>query len=65
MKKEVVAMLLAGGQGSRLYALTSQGAQPAVPFWGKYPIIDFPPSNAVNSRIHPVGGPPQHPPLDP
>ena len=42
MKKEVVAMLLAGGQGSRLYALTSQVAKPAVPFGGKYRIIDFP-----------------------
>ena len=55
MKKEVVAMLLAGGQGSRLYALTSNVAKPAVPFGGKYRIIDFPLSNCVNSGIDTVG----------
>ena len=54
MKKEVVAMLLAGGQGSRLYALTSNVAKPAVPFGGKYRIIDFPLSNCVNSGIDTV-----------
>ena len=51
MKKEWVAMLLAGGQGSRLYALTKKLAKPAVPFGGKYRIIDFPLSNCVNSGI--------------
>ena len=45
MAKELVAMLLAGGQGSRLYALTQKLAKPAVPFGGKYRIIDFPLSN--------------------
>ena len=45
-KKECVAMLLAGGQGSRLYALTTKTAKPAVPFGGKYRIIDFPLSTA-------------------
>ena len=45
IKKEVVAMLLAGGQGSRLYALTKDMAKPAVPFGGKYRLIDFPLSN--------------------
>ena len=42
MEKEIIAMLLAGGQGSRLYALTQKLAKPAVPFGGKYRIIDFP-----------------------
>ncbi len=55
MAKEMVAMLLAGGQGSRLYALTQQLAKPAVPFGGKYRIIDFPLSNCVNSGIDTVG----------
>ena len=45
----MIAMLLAGGQGSRLYALTQKLAKPAVPFGGKYRIIDFPLSNCVNS----------------
>ena len=54
-KKECVAMLLAGGQGSRLYVLTTKVAKPAVPFGGKYKIIDFPLSNCVNSGIDTVG----------
>ena len=54
-KKECVAMLLAGGQGSRLYVLTTKVAKPAVPFGGKYRIIDFPLSNCVNSGIDTVG----------
>ena len=54
-KKECVAMLLAGGQGSRLYVLTSKVAKPAVPFGGKYRIIDFPLSNCINSGIDTVG----------
>lgn len=54
-KKECVAMLLAGGQGSRLYVLTKNVAKPAVPFGGKYRIIDFPLSNCVNSGIDTVG----------
>ena len=55
MKKECIAMLLAGGQGSRLYVLTSNMAKPAVPFGGKYRIIDFPLSNCTNSGIDTVG----------
>ena len=55
MAKELVAMLLAGGQGSRLYAQTQKLAKPAVPFGGKYRIIDFPLSNCVNSGIDTVG----------
>ncbi len=55
MGKEIIAMLLAGGQGSRLYALTQKLAKPAVPFGGKYRIIDFPLSNCVNSGIDTVG----------
>ena len=55
MKKQCVAMLLAGGQGSRLYALTSREAKPSVPFGGKYRIIDFPLSNCANSGIDTVG----------
>ena len=54
-KKECVAMLLAGGRGSRLYVLTQDVAKPAVPFGGKYRIIDFPLSNCVNSGIDTVG----------
>ena len=64
MKKEVVAMLLAGGQGSRLYALTSNVAKPAVPFGGEYRIIDFPLSNCVNSGIDTVGVLTQYRPLE-
>ena len=64
MKKELVAMLLAGGQGSRLYALTSHVAKPAVPFGGKYRIIDFPLSNCVNSGIDTVGVLTQYRPLE-
>ncbi len=55
MKKECIAMLLAGGQGSRLYALTANVAKPNMPFGGKYRIIDFPLSNCVNSGIDTVG----------
>ena len=51
----MLAMLLAGGQGSRLYALTKDLAKPAVPFGGKYRIIDFPLSNCVNSGVDTVG----------
>ena len=54
-KKECIAMLLAGGQGSRLYVLTENTAKPAVPFGGKYRIIDFSLSNCVNSHIDTVG----------
>lgn len=62
-KKECVAMLLAGGQGSRLYALTQNMAKPAVPYGGKYRIIDFPLSNCVNSGIDTVGVLTQYQPL--
>ena len=55
MKKTCIAMLLAGGQGSRLYALTQDVAKPGVPFGGKYRIIDFPLSNCANSGIDTVG----------
>ncbi len=62
-KKECVAMLLAGGQGSRLYALTTKTAKPAVSFGGKYRIIDFPLSNCVNSGLDTVGVLTQYQPL--
>lgn len=62
-KKECVAMLLAGGQGSRLYALTNNIAKPAVSFGAKYRIIDFPLSNCVNSGIDTVGVLTQYQPL--
>ena len=64
MAKEMVAMLLAGGQGSRLYALTQNLAKPAVPFGGKYRIIDFPISNCVNSGIDTVGVLTQYQPVE-
>ncbi len=63
MGKEMIAMLLAGGQGSRLYELTQKLAKPAVPFGGKYRIIDFPLSNCVNSGIDTVGILTQYQPL--
>ncbi len=62
-KKECVVMLLAGGQGSRLYALTSRVAKPAVQFGGKYRIIDFPLSNCINSGMDTVGVLTQYRPL--
>lgn len=62
-KKECVAMLLAGGQGSRLYTLTSNIAKPAVSFGAKYRIIDFPLSNCINSGIDTVGVLTQYQPL--
>lgn len=62
-KKECVAMLLAGGQGSRLYALTVKTAKPAVSFGGKYRIIDFPLSNCTNSKLDTVGVLTQYQPL--
>lgn len=63
-KKKIIAMLLAGGQGSRLGILTSNMAKPAVPFGGKYRIIDFPLSNCVNSDITTVGVLTQYQPLE-
>ena len=62
-KKECVAMLLAGGQGSRLYALTHKTAKPSVSFGGKYRIIDFPLSNCTNSGVDTVGVLTQYRPL--
>ena len=62
-KKRCVAMLLAGGQGSRLYALTKNVAKPAVPYGGKYRLIDFPLSNCTNSGIDTVGVLTQYQPL--
>ena len=63
IKKEMIAMLLAGGQGSRLGVLTSQVAKPAVAFGGKYRIIDFPLSNCINSGVDTVGVLTQYQPL--
>ena len=63
MHSECVAMILAGGQGSRLGALTTTVAKPAVPFGGKYRIIDFPLSNCANSFITTVGVLTQYQPL--
>ena len=62
-KKDCVAMILAGGKGSRLFALTESTAKPAVPFGGKYRLIDFPLSNCVNSGIDTVGILTQYQPL--
>ena len=62
-KKRCIAMLLAGGQGSRLHVLTRKTAKPAVPFGGKYRIIDFPLSNCANSGIDTVGVLTQYQPL--
>ncbi len=64
ISKECVAMILAGGQGSRLGALTKNVAKPAVPFGGKYKIIDFPLSNCVHSGIDTVGVLTQYQPLE-
>ncbi len=64
MKPECIAMLLAGGQGSRLGILTQKIAKPAVPYGGKYRIIDFPLSNCVNSGINTVGVLTQYQPLE-
>ncbi|MGN0447726.1 MAG: glucose-1-phosphate adenylyltransferase [Acutalibacteraceae bacterium] len=63
-KKECLAMLLAGGQGSRLVILTKNIAKPAVPYGGKYRIIDFPLSNCINSGIDTVGVLTQYQPLE-
>ena len=63
IKKEMIAMLLAGGQGSRLGVLTEKVAKPAVAFGGKYRIIDFPLSNCINSGIDTVGMLTQYQPL--
>ena len=63
IKKEMIAMLLAGGQGSRLGVLTEHMAKPAVPFGGKYRIIDFPLSNCINSGVDTVGVLTQYQPL--
>ena len=63
-RKQIVAMLLAGGQGSRLVPLTKATAKPAVPFGGKYRIIDFPLSNCINSNIDTVGVLTQYQPLE-
>ena len=62
-KKQCVAMLLAGGQGSRLGILTANMAKPAIPYGGKYRIIDFPLSNCTNSGVDVVGVLTQYQPL--
>ena len=63
IKKEMIAMLLAGGQGSRLGVLTSKVAKPAVSFGGKYRIIDFPLSHCINSGVDTIGVLTQYQPL--
>ncbi len=63
-KKEIVAMILAGGQGTRLGTLTQNTAKPAVPFGGRYRIIDFPLSNCTNSGINTVGVLTQYKPME-
>lgn len=63
-RKEIIAMLLAGGQGSRLGVLTNNVAKPAIPFGGRYRIIDFPLSNCVNSGIDTIGVLTQYQPLE-
>ena len=63
IKKKCVAMLLAGGQGSRLYALTQKVAKPAIPYGGKNRFIDFPLSNCINSVIDTVGVLTQYQPM--
>mgnify|MGYP003591499208 CR=1 FL=1 len=62
-RQEVIAMILAGGQGSRLGTLTKYLAKPAVPFGSRYRIIDFPLSNCINSGIETVGVLTQYQPL--
>lgn len=64
MKKEMIAMLLAGGQGTRLGKLTKATAKPAVPFGGRYRIIDFALSNCSNSKVYEVGVVTQYQPLE-
>ncbi|MFZ2369928.1 MAG: sugar phosphate nucleotidyltransferase, partial [Trichococcus flocculiformis] len=64
MKNQMVAMILAGGQGTRLGKLTRETAKPAVPFGGKYRIIDFALSNCANSGINKVGVVTQYQPLE-
>ena len=63
-KKEMIAMLLAGGQGSRLGVLTDTMAKPAVPFGGKYRIIYFPLSNCTNSGVDTLGVLTQYQPME-
>ena len=63
-KKEMIAMLLAGGQGTRLGSLTENVAKPAVPFGGKYRIIDFTLSNSINSGVDTIGVLTQYKPFE-